>query len=44
MDDEIRRRRLLTRLATPADLPRPSMSPVDVGRRFMAHFRAQQEA
>ena len=36
--------RLLTRLGTPADLPRPAMSPEDVKRRFMAHFAPLGEA
>jgi phosphonopyruvate decarboxylase len=31
--------RLLTRPGSPADLPRPSMSPVEVKNRFMQHFR-----
>jgi phosphonopyruvate decarboxylase len=31
--------RLLTRTGTPSDLPRPSMSPVDVKVRLMDHFR-----
>jgi phosphonopyruvate decarboxylase len=30
--------RLLTRTGTPGDLPRPSISPVDVKLRFMKHF------
>jgi phosphonopyruvate decarboxylase len=30
--------RLWIRTGTPADLPRPSISPVDVKRRFMQHF------
>jgi phosphonopyruvate decarboxylase len=30
--------RLLTRTGTPADLPRPSVAPVDVKRRLMQHF------
>jgi phosphonopyruvate decarboxylase len=31
--------RLLTRTGTPADLPRPSMSPVEVKTRLINHFR-----
>ena len=30
---------LLTRTGTPADLPRPSIGPVDVKKRFMQHIR-----
>jgi len=32
--------RLLTRAGSPAGLPRPSMSPVEVKNRFMHHFRS----
>ena len=31
--------RLLTRTGTPRDLPRPSVSPLEVKRRLMRHFR-----
>jgi phosphonopyruvate decarboxylase len=31
--------RLLTRPGSPGDLPRPSMSPVEVKKRLMDHFR-----
>jgi phosphonopyruvate decarboxylase len=31
--------RVLTRTGTPADLPRPSLTPVDVKNRLMRHFQ-----
>jgi phosphonopyruvate decarboxylase len=36
--------RLLTRPGTPADLPRPSITPVDVKVRLMKHFGSQAGA
>jgi phosphonopyruvate decarboxylase len=33
--------RLWIRTGTPADLPRPSISPIDVRRRFMQHFAGE---
>ncbi len=36
--DGARFARLLTRLGSPADLPRPSITPVDVKTRLMQHF------
>jgi phosphonopyruvate decarboxylase len=33
--------RLLTRPGTPADLPRPTITPVDVKSRLMQHFGRQ---
>jgi phosphonopyruvate decarboxylase len=36
--------RLLTRPGTPADLPRPSITPVDVKTRLMQHFGPQTGA
>ena len=36
--------RLLTRPGSPADLPRPSMSPVEVKSRLMSHFRSRGDA
>jgi phosphonopyruvate decarboxylase len=36
--------RLLTRPGTPADLPRPSITPVDVKTRLMQHFAPQAGA
>jgi phosphonopyruvate decarboxylase len=33
--------RLLTRTGTPEDLPRPTVSPVEVRQRFMRHFDAR---
>ncbi|MDP9082785.1 MAG: phosphonopyruvate decarboxylase [Pseudomonadota bacterium] len=36
--------RLLTRTGTPADLPRPSITPVEVKTRLMHHFRPASKA
>ena len=36
----VRFARLLTRAGSPAHLPRPSITPVDVKRRLMQHFRS----
>jgi phosphonopyruvate decarboxylase len=36
--------RLLIRAGTPADLPRPSISPVEVKTRLMQHFRPTRGA
>lgn len=42
--DGARFARLLTRPGSPADLPRPSLTPVDVKTRLMQHFGSLSEA
>ena len=43
-DDSARFARLLTRPGSPADLPRPSITPADVKRRLMQHFSLRNGA